>query len=190
MIPAWNMSGVIPPIRPGQPGHSSDRSPYLAQLTSVVDKFSFSQERQEILRGFLAYRAALHSLGVISGFQWIDGSFLEDIEAQESRPPKDIDVVTYFYLPAGETQLSLIAKAGNLFDKKHVKETHHVDAYQNVLGGPLSSSLVRRVSYWYSMWSHRRDGTWKGFIEVDLAPHEDAPASVILASKISGGANP
>ena len=26
MIPAWNLQGVIPPIRPGIPGHDLDRS--------------------------------------------------------------------------------------------------------------------------------------------------------------------
>lgn len=30
------------------------------------------------------------------------------------------------------------------------------------------------------MWSHRRDGIWKGFIQVDLAPNEDADANLLL----------
>lgn len=37
MIPAWNLQGVIPPIRPGAPGHDADRSPYTASLDAFVD---------------------------------------------------------------------------------------------------------------------------------------------------------
>lgn len=79
MIPAWNMAGVIPPIRPGQPGESLDRSPYIASLTTVVDRFALSPERLKILNGLLNYRSALHALGLTNGFQWLDGSFMENI---------------------------------------------------------------------------------------------------------------
>lgn len=129
-------------------------------------------------------------LGLTSGFQWLDGSFLEDIETLESRPPKDVDVVTYFYLPLGETQASLDAKAGNLFDHDHVKPTYLVDAYPHVLGKPVDAIQVRRISYWYSMWSHRRNSVWKGFIQVDLDPKEDADAKKVLVSKLTGGVTP
>lgn len=186
MIPAWNMAGVIPPIRPGQPGHSADRSPYVASLTTVVDRFALSPERLKILKGLLAYRSALHTLGLTNGFQWLDGSFLEDIEAQEARPPKDIDVVTYFHLPSGETQMSLHLKSGDLFDHDFVAQTYQVDAYQSVLGGTLNAFVIKQVAYWYSMWSHRRDETWKGFVQIDLSPSEDAAALAILTSKSTG----
>lgn len=76
MIPAWNMSGIIPPVRPGQPGHSPDRSPYIASPATVVDRFAITADRRKILGGLLAYRAALRGLGLTTGFQWIDGSFL------------------------------------------------------------------------------------------------------------------
>jgi hypothetical protein len=46
------------------------------------------------------------------------------------------------------------------------------------------------VAYWYSMWSHRRDGMWKGFVQIDLSPSEDTPALAILASKLSGVSAP
>ena len=190
MIPAWNMAGVLPPIPPGQPGPSSDRSPYRVPLWEVVEQFSSSPNRIAILKGLLDYRTALHQLGLVSGFQWLDGSFMEDVETQESRPPKDIDVVTYFYLPVGETQATLFAKAGNLFRNNHVKATYLVDAYPHVLGGPVNDRHVRQISYWYSMWSHRRDGIWKGFIQVDLDSQEDVDARQVLSVIQAGGATP
>ena len=183
MIPAWNMAGVIPPIQPGQPGHSPNRSPYFSTLTTLIDRFSLSPERVSILNGLFAYRSALHGLGLIEGFQWLDGSFLENIEDQETRPPKDIDVVTYFHLPAGVTQLLLHQKAGSLFDNDYVKKTYQVDAFLAILGEPVNAASISRSTYWYSMWSHRRDGMWKGFVQIDLSPGEDTAALVILTSK-------
>lgn len=190
MIPLWTMAGVLPPIRPGQLGHSTDRSPYCVSLEQVVDRFSLTSERNKILDGLLKYRAALHQMGLVSGFQWLDGSFMENIEVMESRPPKDIDVVTYAYLPAGETQQTLDAKAGQLFDHAHVKQTYFVDAYPQFLGQPMTPPNVKKVSYWYSMWAHRRDGLWKGFIQVDLDPSEDSAARLLLDEAMTGGQIP
>ena len=190
MIPAWTMAGVLPPIRPGQPGHSADRSPYRVPLAEVVEQFASFPKRIAILKGFLDYRAALHQLGLMSGFQWLDGSFMEDVETQESRPPNDVDVVSYFYLPKGETQTTLFAKAGNVFSNPYVKATYSVDAYPQILGEPTNPLHVRRISYWYSMWSHRRDGMWKGFIQVDLDPQEDIDAGSVLSAIQARGTTP
>lgn len=183
MIPAWTMAGVLPPIRPQQPGHSTDRSPYEVGLCELVEQFAFTPERVLILRGFLDYRAALHGIGLASGFQWMNGSFMQDVENHEIRAPNDVDVVTYFHLPTGDTQASLASKAGQLFNNAYVKQTYKVDAYPHVLGGAMDMRQVRQISYWYSMWSHRRDGLWKGFLQIDLKPDEDADARRILSQK-------
>ena len=84
MIPAWNISGVLPPIRPGEQGHSHDRSPYVASLQQLVDRFATSYERSAILQGLLDYRRELYSSDIVRGFQWLDGSFLEQVEVMES----------------------------------------------------------------------------------------------------------
>ncbi|WP_211453497.1 DUF6932 family protein [Collimonas antrihumi] len=190
MIPAWTMSGILPPIRPGELGHGADRSPYPAPLCEVIEQFASSPKRIAILQGFLNYRAALHKLGLVSGFQWLDGSFMENVETQELRSPNDMDVVTYFHLPVGETQITLLTKAGNLLSNNHVKATYSVDAYPHILGEPTSAVQIRQISYWYSMWSHRRDGTWKGFVQVDLDPQEDVDAGQVLSVMRAGGTTP
>ena len=74
-IPNWSASGVLPPISPAAPA-STDRSPYEASLTDLILHFNTSAERQTILTGLLDFRAALHGLGLVQGFQWLDGSFL------------------------------------------------------------------------------------------------------------------
>lgn len=184
-IPAWNSAGVLPPIRPNAPGHSLDRSPYIVDLAMVFDRFATSPERMTILDGLLRFRAGLHAAGITSGFQWLDGSFLEQIETLEGRPPKDMDVVTFFDLPRGQDQRSLVQHHGPLFDQKQVKENYAMDAYFIVLGQPTDRWQVRNIAYWYSMWSHRRDGLWKGFVQVELDPAQDGDARAVL--NLAGG---
>lgn len=61
-------------------------------------------------------------------------------------------------------------KAGQVFDQKHLKENYSIDGYFSVLGQPVDARQVQSIAYWYSMRSHRRDGLWKGFVQVDLDP--------------------
>lgn len=184
-IPAWNSAGVLPPIRPHAPGSSPDRSPYVVDLAVLFDRFASSPERMAILDGLLRFRADLHAAGVTSGFQWLDGSFLEQVEALEGRAPRDMDVVTFLDLPPGQDQRSLVQRHGSLFDQKQVKASYAMDAYFAVLGQPTDQWQVKNIAYWYSLWSHRRDGVWKGFVQVDLNPSQDGDARAIL--NLAGG---
>lgn len=181
ILPQWNNAGVLPPVRPGTPGSSDDRSPYQIPLLMFLDRFATSPERRMILDGFLRFRKKLHTAGIISGFQWVDGSFLEQIEVLENRSPRDLDVVTFFDIPAGENQRSLFQKTGDLFNRTYLKESCAVDGYFYVLGKPADGPQIKNISYWYSMWSHRRDnGLWKGFVQIDLSPSQDADAHTTL----------
>ena len=188
-IPDWLPTGVLPLINPSAPT-MPDRSPYSVSLTDLVLRFNTSEERKAILEGFLNFREALHGLGVIAGFQWLDGSFLEDIESTESRCPRDLDVVTFFHLPAPETQRSLLQKSPPLFSPKQTKQKFNVDAYFVVLDVRNAEPLVEQSTYWYSMWSHRRSGEWKGYLQIDLDSTEDAAARANLVNPTGPGGNP
>ena len=85
-IPLLNSDGVLPPYNPDAPT-ARDRSPYHVSLPDFVLRYAISPERDAILRGFLSYREALHACGLDRGFQWVDGSFLEDIELIAGRAP-------------------------------------------------------------------------------------------------------
>jgi len=180
MIPQWNNLGVLPPIRPGQAGHSPDRSPYRVPLTTVIEHFAISPKRIQILRGLIAYRTALAQTIIVDGFQWLNGSFMENKELLENEPPKDIDVVTFFKLPSDKGQDDLERPNPALFDHDYVKETYLVDAYIHQTGLFLERCDVREISYWHGMWSHRRNGIWKGFVQVELSPSEDQAATSLL----------
>ncbi|MEM4986264.1 hypothetical protein V8G57_02575 [Collimonas sp. H4R21] len=174
-IPKWNAQGVVPPIDPADPT-SFNRSPYEVSLVDLIKTYGTSPERRAILKGFLAYRAALHALGLVEGFQWINGSFSEDVEKLEDRHPKDIDVVSHF---DKSSHIDLSA-TGDLFAHDIVKNTYRVDAYTMELEALLPREVVFWSAYWYSMWSHRRNQNWKGFLQVDLAPAEDGEAAEYL----------
>ncbi|WP_420396285.1 DUF6932 family protein [Nioella sp.] len=173
-VPNWNVYGVIPPIRPGQPGHSPDRSPYKSDLMYFCERFCTSIARYKILNGFLAYRKEIQNLGIVDGFQWLDGSFLELIEASGPRDPGDIDVVTFANPPTGNNLSVSLASRADLTDFDLAKKTYYVDPYYMTLGGAFMPWQVQMTSYWYSLWSHRKkDGLWKGFVQISLDPSED-----------------
>jgi hypothetical protein len=187
-IPPWNAEGILPPIDAVAPT-SANRAPYGVSLSDLVLRFSTSPERIAILTGFLNYRAALHAARLTSGFQWVNGSFMEQVEIcpRRHRPPNDVDVVTFYHLPAGATQATVVAAAPALFpstaaEHDALKATYRVDAYPISLGTP-SDRLVNRSAYWYGLWAHQRDTLkWKGFLQLDLAPAEDAAARLLLTA--------
>lgn len=190
MIPKWTMSGIIPPVAPGHDGASERRSPYRADLLQLVDRFATTLERVEILEGLLGFRSRLHGLGLVSGVQWLNGSFSEDVENVEERSPNDIDVVTWLYVPPQIDLRQVATNSPDLFIREQCKNMYKVDAFWGELGVPLDEGCIGYVCYWYSMWSHRRSGVWKGFISVDLAPDEDATARRLIWEKktVLGGA--
>lgn len=113
-IPSWNNEGLLPAVDVTAPT-SANRAPYAVSLSDFVMRFSTSAERIEILEGFLKYRAALHAVGLIAGFQWVDGSFVENVEIcpRRRRSPHDVDVVTFYEMPVGATQSSLLTLCQN-----------------------------------------------------------------------------
>jgi hypothetical protein len=190
-IPLWNAEGLISPIDVTNPV-SANRAPYFVSLVDLVMRFSTSLERTAILRGFLGYRAELHSLGLNTGFQWLDGSFMESIETSPRNcPPSDVDVVTFYRLPSGMTQGSLVAAKPELFpsnavERDALKVRFRVDAFTQDLG-TASERLVNRSNYWYSVWAHQRTTfRWKGFLQIDLSPVEDSVALPLLTPPASG----
>src|SRR5258708_2379253 len=99
-------------------------------MQEICSQFATSIRRKEILEGFLKLRKEFLDLGV-QGFQWLNGSFLEAVELQERRPPRDIDVVCFAANPADPVALhGLIgSKKPELLDHDKVKATFSVDHF-------------------------------------------------------------
>jgi hypothetical protein len=192
-IPPWNAGGLIPPVNSVTPT-AAERSPYSVALPELVLRFGTSTNRRRILDGFLRYRGMLHDAGLRSGFQWLDGSFLEHIELLEGRPPNDLDAVTFFRLPPGTTQTDIQSRAPDAFpltrgERMAFKSAFCVDPFYVNLDAPCER-LVRSSTYWYSMWSHRRDASWKGYLQIDLDLADDATAASHLNTPLMAGGAP
>ena len=175
-IPSWDQNNkVLPPIRPNTPLEKQldpiNRSPYAAPLEEVVKRFATTLDRVALFQNFLRYRSALHGWGITAGFQWINGSFVENVEGgSEPRSPEDIDVITFYY-GAEDNTLHL-----QLLDPALTRVMYKVEGYGIELGAPLSVATAVLIGHLHSIWSHRRNGVWKGFVQVDLEPQDDPPA--------------
>ncbi len=181
-VPAWDSKGILPPVHPQAAGGGSrQRSPYRCSLEELIARFGVNLHRLRLLDSFLDYRAALHLAGLVRGFQWVNGSFVQNVEISELRHPNDIDVVSHFYFPEGETERTFFSKNPNILLPPKVKSAYGVDAYPNILGVEADKGFTEQITYWYSMWSHRRtDNLWKGFVEISLSPDDDAAARGLI----------
>lgn len=181
-IPKWTAAGVLPPILELDP-LSPTRSPYGARFAEFQGRFGGTDERDRILEGLRQYRLDLRNAGLVRGFQWVDGSFLEEVERTEGRAPNDVDVVTFYELPAGLDQRQILDASPWLVDHGLVKSRYRVDGYLVSLTTP-PERLASLAAYWYSLWSHRRDRLWKGFVRLDLA-EDDGDVGVEESSATS-----
>ena len=165
-IPDWDASGFLPPFLDFSASEGG-RSPYHVGLIDVVLRLGDTVDRRALLTGLLDYRAALHAAGVREGFQWVNGSFVEDTTQHAQREPGDIDLVTFLQLPGGRTQAQLAQANPSLFDPRTNRLQYGVDTYAVILDAGDLPYLVRRSAYWNGLWSHDRNRQWKGYLEID-----------------------
>jgi hypothetical protein len=181
MIPEWNLSGVLPPFVGSATGAAS--SPYWTTPEELARRFAQSPARRMLFQGLLKYRRALVGVGIRDAFQWINGSFVEDIERMQNRNPGDIDVVTFGHLPVDPADRAAVhafaAAHQDLLDRKQTKREYSCDAFFVNLALP-PKQLVERAKYWSSTFSHRRSThLWKGMVALDLASDDSAAWALI-----------
>ncbi len=176
-IPGFDgILNALPPYLRVVDGYVQDMSPYECTVVELCDRFTTSDARRRILAGLLKFRKDVLALG-IQGFQWLGGSFVEDIEAHAGRDPGDIDVVTFASNPEKPAQLSnILNQKPELFDADRVKEMYRVDHHWISLGSE-SAKLVEEALFWYGLYSHRNDQTWKGMLKVKLTDRTDDDAA-------------
>jgi hypothetical protein len=185
LIPNFTSSGTLPPFYgTGNPVASAGRSPYLVTPSELVARFATSTERNALLTALFAYRQSMRAIGITDGFQWLDGSFVEDAEAVKGRAPSDIDLVTFAHRPIAarddadwanlvNANLQLFQPGGNVG-----LDTYYVDLE---LGPQL---VVRRTAYWFGLFTHQKvTGLWKGVLQLDLGVDDSAAIALL-------GANP
>jgi hypothetical protein len=138
-------------------------------------------ERIEILKGLLDFRDGLKTIGIIDGFQWLAGSFVENIELNRGRSPADIDLVTFAHRPFHDLAAwtNLVQSNTQLFDPHESKQQFRCDAYFIDLS-KKGDLIALDVAYFNGLFSHQRvTSLWKGMIVVPLAS-DDANARQLL----------
>lgn len=174
-IPDFADHGALPPFVAGNPVEPGNRSPYKATMLELVDRFCTSKDRARLLKGLNAYRKHIHSGGFVSGSQWIDGSFTENVERNQKRSPKDIDVVTLYHRPLRYQQEPQNWEQdyrnqlrAQFFDTRRMKPTYLCDTYDIDLD-TVPSALVRNTTYWFGLFSDMRGSSVKkGIVEIPL----------------------
>ena len=163
-------------------------SPYPTCMLEFAARFSASSARADLLLSLLDFRSALRAAGIVEAFQWIDGSFVEDIENIRGRPPGDIDVVTFGRIPDSADQVAFRAWTVThqaLFDPRVTKRLFQCDAYFVDIG-KSPQRVVDDTRYWYGLFSHQRETfLWKGMIQIPLNSN-DEEAREMLQEVLSG----
>lgn len=167
MIPPFDHNHVLPPYTGDDPTSLSDVSPYKCLVSDFCKHFSTTLQRIELLKNFMEFRLRMVPFGIIHGFQWIDGSFSENIEVSEKRCPNDIDVVTFIGGKTIEEQKNIIL-AFPEFGKPDVsKRTYKLDHY--IVDYTYNPNFtVEFTRYWIQLFCHNRSKVWKGIIQLPL----------------------
>jgi hypothetical protein len=189
VIPSNSHDGVLPPFVPGGSPHDpASVSPYRVSLMDVAERYATSEHRKRLLRGLVAYRSELRAAGITEGFQWIDGSFVEDCESVRGRPPSDIDIITFSVPPESLNEMSLwtefFQSRLDLFDPEVAKKIYKCDAYfLDLRVHPIH--VVNFTRYFFGLFSHQRETyLWKGMLEIPL-DGEDHDVAAFLGQEVS-----
>jgi hypothetical protein len=188
VIPAFTLSGVLPPFDGPNPGQGSI-SPYRATLLEVAQRLCTSRQRIGLLRGLIELRKALVKLGINQAVQWLDGSFCENVEISRGRPPADIDVVTLFirpeiFLKEPAKWKTFVEANRDVFSRERTKKLFCCDAFFVDIQGLSISNLIQQITYWHGLFTHQRETfQWKGIIEVQLTPNDDDVVAYLDAAE-------
>jgi hypothetical protein len=179
-IPSFDHNFVLPPHL-GNPVNMRELSPYSCTTIDLCQRFGTTLERRTLLGKFLDFRERLRAEGLTNGYQWLDGSFLENVESRENRAPKDIDVVTVYWGYDMPFQQRLMANFPDVANPALSKANYSVDHYPFDAGFHPSATL-EWTRYWILLFSHNRMGVWKGMLKIDLnTPADDTAARQELA---------
>lgn len=165
-IPSFDHNNVLPPHL-GNPTDKAHLSPYPCAILELCHKFSTSPNRIRILKNFIVFRQRMTALNIVYGFQWLDGSFLENIEISQGRAPKDLDVVTFFGRLSFSDQANIRATFPEFANPILAKSNFSLDHY------PVDYTYnpdvtVEQTRYWLQLFTHNRLGVRKGILKLSL----------------------
>ncbi|MEW9808779.1 hypothetical protein ABUE31_22600, partial [Mesorhizobium sp. ZMM04-5] len=161
---------------------------YIISTSELVQTFGTTLRRKQLLRNLLAYRGLMYANGYVSGIQFLDGSFVEDVERHSGREPGDIDVYSLLDTPKRYVQdPALWHPDGFKFWAEEIqnqplnKSRFELDTYALLVQELPLVHLLKDVMYWYSLFSHQKvTFAWKGFVAILLDQQQDVDALALL----------
>ncbi|MFD2579995.1 DUF6932 family protein [Novosphingobium colocasiae] len=192
LIPPFNLNGVLPPFVGGTPGaQMAWSSPYNCTAIELVQRFfPHPATGVDYYKDCSSFVLNCVKKGIVSGFQWLDGSFTEDVEA-DGRQPNDIDVVTLAYRPESlalnlQGWRDFVHEQGNggiFFDRTRNREEFTCDTFFVDLNS-VPYLVARQAAYWSGLFSHRRETfQWKGMLALPL--HEDDTEAIVALGGVT-----
>jgi len=175
LVPAnlYSMRGVLPHHLDEWPEPTA-MPPYSIPLGEFAHHFAYSPARIDLFRGLLEFRKVLKTQG-ISGFQWVDGSFVQS-EAIYGRDPEDIDILTWVICDSMVQFEELV----QFIDSEAMKRDNHCHVFfAPAVGGQIPWPLG---AYWLWLFGHTNTakvldekdrGLGKGFLQIELADSEE-----------------
>jgi hypothetical protein len=191
MIPHFDPQSCVLPPHLGDPTREDQLTPYLTTTVELCNRFATNLQRVAILRGLLRFREVSTHFGITDGFQWLDGSFIENKEARfpgpphflDVGPPNDLDVVTFFR-PSSDPAFyqGINDKFTAFVDPLESKRQYLLDHFPLDLSD-TPEMLVEGTRYWSGLFSHQRNsGVWKGMLRIELnTPMDDITARSMLS---------
>lgn len=184
-IPDFDHNHVLPPFINGDPSVSTNQSPYKCGIMEFCERFSFTKHRINILKNFVSYRIKLHEIEITEGFQYVDGSFIENKEAAAGLPPGDIDIATFYFVNSKRTQALAGVKFPEFCDRVLTKQKYEIDdlVFDISIGVKNPYKLINYTNFITSLFSYSRRDYRKGMVEIKLnTVAEDRAALVYLNS--------
>ena len=104
---------------------------------------------------------------------------------EKAEIPKDLDVVTVYWGYDRAFQTALAATFREFASPLLSKKAYSLDHY-NFDAGFSPAVTLEQTRYWILLFSHNRQGVWKGMLKIELnTPAEDAAARQELAKATS-----
>lgn len=182
-IPDFDHNNVLPPFINGRPGILTNHSPYICTIQEFCEKFATTEVRIELLTKFVEFRLKVHESEITSGFQWVDGSFLEDKEKALNKDPNDIDVATFFQVSSPNTEDKIKNEFPEFINRGLAKDNYMLDNLLIHITPLAPYDLIRNTNFISKLFSYSRRGVHKGMVEIHLnTPTNDKAALEYLKS--------
>jgi hypothetical protein len=184
-LPDFDHNHVLPPFINESPGNPANHSPYVCSINEFCEKFATTPTRIHLLKNFVKFRIKIHDSKITEGFQWVDGSFLENKEKALDQNPNDIDVATFFQVTSPDTEQKVKTDFPDFSHRKLAKDNYKLDHLLIHIPALNPYDLIRSTNFISKLFSYSRRGVFKGLVEIHLNTIDEDIAALEYLEKLA-----